>query len=314
MKKRLYLFILICWLTGVFILLWFPSAYVPQTFSQITFYDKVAHLVFFGVMTYLFLAIGIRFQKFNFFWVALFSFSLVTVINILGEYVQGYIPGRVPSFLDFAAGLIGTVCAIPITYMIYHSPKQKLLLHICCAPCATAVREILDSGYKLEFYFFNPNIYPEKEYRKRLAEVKKLAKTFGIKLHLGKYNYEAWKKIITGHEEDFEGGRRCEFCFQHRLREAADKALAEKFSFFATTLSVSPHKDSWQINSIGERIGRRQGIKFLNEDFKQNNGWQRSLILSKKLGFYRQKYCGCEFSAYKLKHLTPNRTQSKNYF
>lgn len=296
MRKRLYLFILICWLTGVFIVLWYPSFPVSTAIKKITFYDKAAHIVFFGVATYLFLAIGIRWKKFRFFWIALLSFSIVTVINIFSEFVQGYIPGRTPEFLDFLAGIIGTVCAIPLAYMLHHSPKQKLLLHVCCAPCATAVREILDSGYRLEFYFFNPNIHPEKEYKKRLAEVKKLASTFGVKLHVGKYDYAGWKKAIAGYEDEPEGGSRCEFCFRYRLHGTAGKAAQKNLPLFTTTLSVSPHKNTARINTIGERIGHWRGIEFLTKDFKKNSGFQRSLILSKEFGFYRQKYCGCEYS------------------
>jgi epoxyqueuosine reductase len=304
MRKRLYLFILVCWMAGVFALLWYPSVYVPETVKKITFYDKAAHIVFFGVMTYLFLAIGIRWRKFKFFWTALFSFTIVTALNIIGEYGQGFVPGRDPSYLDFFAGLTGTLAAIPIAYMLHHSPKKKLLLHVCCAPCATAVREILETGYKLEFFFYNPNIYPQEEYAKRLGEVKKLAKIYGIKLKIGKYDYEAWKKDISGYEDQAEGGKRCEFCIRHRLKEAALSAGKKKIPLFTTTLTISPHKNSLMINRIGDKIGEISGLEFLNKDFKENGGWQRSLIISRELGFYRQKYCGCEFSERARKVLT----------
>jgi epoxyqueuosine reductase len=298
MRKRLYLFILACWIAGVLALLWFPQAvnYVPETVKQFTLYDKVAHFVFFGVMTYLMLAIGIRWRKFNFLSVAIFSATAVTLINILGEYVQGFIPGRVPDYLDFAAGLLGILFAIPVAYMIHHSPRRRLLLHICCAPCATAVREILADGYKLEFYFYNPNIHPEKEYLKRLEEVEKLAGEFGIKLKIGKYDHASWRSAVAGHEQDAEGGRRCELCFLHRLKETALLAKDRDYKIFTTTLSVSPHKNSVVINNVGNLIGYRTGLEFLNQNFKENNGWRRSLELSKEFGFYRQKYCGCEFS------------------
>jgi epoxyqueuosine reductase len=298
MRKRLYLFILSCWIAAVFALLWFPQAinYVPETVKKFTLYDKAAHFVFFGVMAYLFLVIGIRWRKYNFLSIAVFSAVIVTLINILGEYIQGFIPGRVPSYLDFAAGLIGTLFVIPVVYMMHHSPRRRLLLHVCCAPCATAVREILASGYKLEFYFYNPNIHPEKEYQKRLNEVKKLARRFGIKLKIGKYDRDSWLKAVAGHEQDAEGGNRCELCFRHRLEETALAALRGGYKNFTTTLSVSPHKDLPTISRIGGMIGQLSGLEFLNKDFKEDNGWRRSLELSKDFGFYRQKYCGCEFS------------------
>jgi epoxyqueuosine reductase len=296
MRKRLYLFILICWMAGVFIMLWYPTVYIPETVKKITFYDKAAHIVFFGVMMYLFLAIGIRWKKFSFFWTAIFSFTIVTLINITGEYVQGFIPGRDPSYLDFLAGLIGTVVMIPLTFMLHHYPKKKILLHVCCAPCTTAVREILETGYELEFYFYNPNIHPEAEYQKRLAEVKKLAALYNIKLKVGNYNYATWRKDIAGYENNVEGGNRCEFCIRHRLKETAIEANRRKTNLFATTLTISPHKNSSMINRIGDKISALSGIAFLAKDFKEDNGWQRSLILTRNLGFYRQKYCGCEFS------------------
>ncbi|MDD5527826.1 MAG: epoxyqueuosine reductase QueH [Patescibacteria group bacterium] len=297
MKKYLLIFILLCWVAGVLSLLWYPMVDVPRTVREITYYDKAAHLVFFGVMAYLFIVIGIAWDKFKFARIALFSFTAVTLINVLGEYAQAYIPGRTPSYLDFSAGLIGTLLAIPLAYMLNYAPRQKLLLHVCCAPCAVAVAEILQAGYKLELYFFNPNIHPEKEYRKRLAEVKNLAKKFGVKLRVGNYDYQNWLEAVKGHEADLEGGSRCELCFTHRLQSAAELASRRNFHFYGTTLAISPHKNSYLVNKIGSAIAESMGQKFLDKDFKENNGWQRSLVLSKKYGFYRQKYCGCEFSS-----------------
>jgi predicted adenine nucleotide alpha hydrolase (AANH) superfamily ATPase/VanZ family protein len=301
MKKYLILFVLICWLAGVLTLLWYPSVYVPQAVTRITFYDKFAHLAFFGVMTYLLISFGLAFDKFKFRHLAIIAFTVVTLINVTGEFVQGYIPGRDPSYFDFFAGLIGTLLAIPITYMLFHSPRKKIILHICCAPCATAVAEVLQAGYKLEFYFFNPNINPKSEYDKRLDEVKKLAGQFGVKLKIGDYNHENWLKAISGHEQDLEGGARCELCFAYRLKSAAELAGQKNIPLFGTTLTISPHKNSYQVNKIGSVIANDIGQKFLNQDFKENNCWQRSLILSKKFGFYRQKYCGCEFSSLNVK-------------
>jgi predicted adenine nucleotide alpha hydrolase (AANH) superfamily ATPase len=306
MKKYLIIFILICWISGVLALLWFPTVPVPHAVSRFTFYDKAAHLVFFGVMTYLLIAAGIAWDKFKFRSLAVFSFTAVSLINLLGEYVQGYIPGRDPSYLDFLAGLIGVMLAIPLAYMLHYPPRQKILLHVCCAPCAVAVAEILAAGYKLELYFFNPNIHPEKEYKKRLAEVEKLARSFGVKLIIGKYDHTGWREAIQCHEESCEGGSRCELCFAHRLQSVADLSSRRNIPLYGTTLTISPHKNSYLVNKIGSVIAAATGQKFLTRDFKENNGWQRSLILSKKFGFYRQKYCGCEFSARNMKHVTHN--------
>jgi epoxyqueuosine reductase len=304
MKKYLLLFLFLCWLSGVLYLLWYPEVYVPGKISHITYYDKAAHMVFFGVMTYLFLAIGMAWEKISFKKLAWLSFLIITLIALAGEYVQAYIPGRTPSYLDFLAGLIGIIAAIPITYMIYHKPRKKIMLHVCCAPCASAVVEILAAGYKLELYFFNPNIHPESEYLKRLAEVKKLAKNFGVKLHIGHNNHADWLKAVKDHENSPEGGSRCELCFAYRLKSAADLASRRNIPLFATTLTISPHKNSYLVNKMGAEIGKVLGQNFLCADFKENGGWQRSLLLSKKFGFYRQKYCGCEFS---VRPLTKNK-------
>jgi len=305
-KRDLLIFILLCWTGAVLSLLWYPSVPVPQAISRITFYDKGAHMVFFGVMTYLLIAISLTWEKFKFRHLAIFSFSVVALINMLGEYIQGYIPGRDPSYLDFLAGLIGMTLAIPIAYMLNYSPRQKLLLHVCCAPCATAVTEILDAGYKLELYFFNPNIHPESEYRKRLDEVKKLAAVFGVKLRIGKYDHADWLEAVKGHEESPEGGSRCELCFAHRLQASAELSSRHNIPLFGTTLTISPHKNSYVINKTGLGIASISGQLFLAQDFKEDNGWQRSLLLSKKFGFYRQKYCGCEFSERARKVLSSN--------
>jgi epoxyqueuosine reductase len=304
MKKNLILFILLCWLAGVLTLLWYPMLNAPAALSRITFYDKAAHLVFFGVMAYLLMAYGIAWDRFKFRQIAFFSFVAASMVDLLGEYVQSYIPGRTSSYLDFLAGLIGILLAIPLTYMINFSPRKKLLLHVCCAPCAVAVAEILSAGYKLELYFFNPNIHPEAEYRKRLEEVKRLAAHFGVKLTVGKYDHRDWLAAMSGHESQPEGGSRCEQCFIYRLRSAAELASRQNISIYGTTLTISPHKNSYLVNKTGSAIAASAGQIFLDRDFKENNGWQRSLILSRNFGFYRQKYCGCEFSSRPKRHST----------
>jgi predicted adenine nucleotide alpha hydrolase (AANH) superfamily ATPase/VanZ family protein len=296
MKRELIIFILLCWLVAVLSLLWSPSVYVPQAVHRITYYDKFAHAAFFGVMTYLIIAVGLTWKELKFRHVAFFAFTLVTLINMTGEYVQGFIPGRDPSYFDFLAGLTGTLIAIPLAYMIHHSPRQKMLLHVCCAPCTTAVADLLKSGYKLELYYFNPNIHPENEYEKRLEEVRRLAKHFDVKLHIGEYDHDNWLQEIKGHEDQPEGGSRCELCFAHRLKEAAELCSRRNIPIFGTTLSISPHKDSYLINKTGLDVVVDTGQAFLVYDFKQDDGYKKSLKLSKKFGFYRQKYCGCEFS------------------
>lgn len=296
MRKRLYLFILVCWLASIFTLLLTPLPPPPEVIRRITYYDKAAHLVFFGVLTYLLIAIGLRLKSFKFIFLASAAVVISSLFDLLSEYLQSFVPGREPSWLDFSAGVLGMLLACPVAYALHHSPKKRLILHVCCAPCATAVREILADGYKLEFFFYNPNIYPEEEYQKRFKEVKKLAKRFGTKVREGAYAYNDWKEAMAGYENEPEGGLRCELCFRKRLQEAARLAKKTKSHVFATTLSISPHKKTLIVNRVGERLGRLSGVLFLNRDFKDENGFERSIELSEELGLYRQKYCGCEFS------------------
>jgi len=171
-------------------------------------------------------------------------------------------------------------------------PKPKLLLHVCCAPCATHVIEMLKEGFDTTAYFYNPNIRPEEEYKLRLENLKKLGVTFVE----GKYDVDAWFNATKGYESEPEGGARCEICYRLRMEEAARFAKENNFVYFATTLTISPHKSARVINSIGEELSKKYGVKFYSADFKKKNGFKKSVELSKKHGLYRQRYCGCVFS------------------
>ena len=174
--------------------------------------------------------------------------------------------------------------------------KPKLLLHICCAPCGAYVTNLLNLDYEVVLYFFNSNIFPENEHDTRLIEVKRIAKEFGLKLIIGDYNHSSWLEKITGKENEPEKGSRCRICYWERLENTALTAQKQKIDIFASTLSVSPHKDAVAINIIGKDLEEKYGVQFLDKDFKKQDGYKKSLELSKKYNFYRQNYCGCEFS------------------
>lgn len=184
------------------------------------------------------------------------------------------------------------------------SEKPGLLLHSCCGPCSTAVVERLSEHYRITLFFYNPNITERKEYEKRLAAQKKFIKFYNenrkpdetIKLLEGIYDRESFYKIVEGLEEEPEGGERCIKCFSLRLIKTAEEAKAKGFQYFATTLSVSPHKNHSLICQIGTSLEKEFNITFLIDDFKKKAGFQRSIELSKEYGLYRQNYCGCEFS------------------
>jgi predicted adenine nucleotide alpha hydrolase (AANH) superfamily ATPase len=173
---------------------------------------------------------------------------------------------------------------------------EKLLLHTCCGPCATRVMELLSRDYRVTAFFFNPNIDPAEEYLNRFRAIEEFCRLKEIELISGGNDHQEWLKLIAGLEHQPEGGRRCDVCFFMRLRRTAMVAAERGFTVFGTTLSISPHKDSLTINRIGGQAAHDYAVRFIEEDFKQDNGYRRSCELSRQYGLYRQKYCGCEYS------------------
>ena len=173
---------------------------------------------------------------------------------------------------------------------------EKLLLHSCCGPCSTHVIEELKSRFDLTIFYYNPSIFPEEEYNKRLAEQKKYADIVGIKVLTKTYDENEFLSKVKGLELEKEGGKRCEVCFEMRLRETARLCKEMGYDIFTTTLSVSPHKNSHIINLIGRRVAEEEGANFLEESFKKKNGYLKSINLAKQYDLYRQNYCGCRFS------------------
>ena len=175
-----------------------------------------------------------------------------------------------------------------------------LFLHSCCAPCSSYVLEYLSKYFAITVFFYNPNISPREEYMARVEEVSRLIREMPaenpIQFLEGAYEPEEFYRAVKGHEEDREGGERCTRCFELRLEEAARLAAEGGFDWFTTTLTISPLKDAVRLNAIGEAMGDRYGVSFLNSDFKKKNGYKRSIELSAQYGLYRQNYCGCVFS------------------
>ena len=175
-----------------------------------------------------------------------------------------------------------------------------LLLHSCCAPCSSYVLEYLSSYFQITVFYYNPNIYPEEEYEKRILEQQKLIQDMDlarpVSFLAGKYDRDRFYKASAGLEHVKEGGARCMKCYELRLAETARTAKENGFDFFTTTLSISPMKNAQKLNEIGLETGERYGVEYLVSDFKKKDGYKRSIALSEKYGLYRQDYCGCEFS------------------
>ncbi len=176
----------------------------------------------------------------------------------------------------------------------------SLLLHSCCAPCSSYVLEYLSKFFRITVFYYNPNIYPESEYEKRVAEQERLIDELPAENPVAfiaeGYDHGEFLSIASGLEDALEGGERCFKCYELRLRRAARLAKAGGFDYFTTTLSISPLKNAQKLNEIAERIAAEYGVPALPADFKKREGYKRSIELSNKYGLYRQNYCGCEFS------------------
>ncbi|MFH1440204.1 MAG: epoxyqueuosine reductase QueH [Candidatus Woesearchaeota archaeon] len=204
------------------------------------------------------------------------------------------------------------------------SNKQKLLLHVCCACCSTEVIERLAGEYDITLFFSNSNIYPFDEYEKRLKSAKKLAKEMGLDLYEDEFQSIEWEMFVSDASESLkektavatshklqatslnnletnykkmpEGGGRCRLCFSFNLTRTAKFAKDFSFDCFTTTLTISPHKNHVMINEIGTILSKEYGVSFLQENFKKQDGFRKSIEHSKKHNLYRQNYCGCKYS------------------
>lgn len=176
----------------------------------------------------------------------------------------------------------------------------KLMLHACCACCASYVLEYLSSDFEIYILFCNPNITEPDEYNYRYSELKRLVTEMGlcdkVKLVECDYEPESYLSAVSGFESAKEGGSRCGICFDMRLKTTALFAKKYGCDYFATTLTISPLKNASYINSIGESVSKDVGVSYLPSDFKKKNGYKRSIELSREYNLYRQNYCGCVFS------------------
>ena len=181
--------------------------------------------------------------------------------------------------------------------------RPKILIHSCCAPCSTYTLEFLTQYADVTVLFANNNIHPKAEYEKRALVQKEFIQKFNERTrnNVGfiedKYKPMDFYKIIKGLEKEKEGGARCTACFQMRLDIVAKKAQELGFDYFGSALTLSPHKNSQLINTLGLEIQEIFDVKYLPSDFKKNNGYKRSVDMCAEYDVYRQCYCGCVFAA-----------------
>lgn len=176
--------------------------------------------------------------------------------------------------------------------------KHSILLHSCCAPCSSHVISVLRDYFDITILYYNPNISPIQEYKKRKQEQINFIKQLdcGIKIMDCDYDNDVYEECIKGLENEKEGGARCLKCFRLRLEKTAKLASINNFDYFCTTLTVSPYKNSQVINSIGKELMNIYNVKWLYSDFKKEEGYKHSIVLSKQYNLYRQDYCGCIYS------------------
>lgn len=174
--------------------------------------------------------------------------------------------------------------------------KETILVHSCCASCASYVVEHLLERFRVIAFFYNPNIHPESEYRLRLSEMRYLCRLLDVLLITGDYDTKKWWDVIDPFKHLPERSPRCWACYRLRIEKTAELAVDLGVKRFTTTLSVSPHKVYPQIKKIGLELADVYGLRFHDEDFKKKDGFKKSVARSKELGFTRQDYCGCLLS------------------
>lgn len=180
------------------------------------------------------------------------------------------------------------------------SGTPRLLLHCCCAPCSSYVLEYLSRFFEITCLFYNPNISPAEEYKKRAEELRRLISEQPhknpVSIIVEKYNPQDFFAAVKGYEHIKEGGERCFRCYRLRLEMAAKYAKEYNFDYFCSTLSISPLKNARKLNEIGEELSEIYKISHFPNDFKKKGGYKRSIELSAEYDLYRQNYCGCVFS------------------
>lgn len=174
--------------------------------------------------------------------------------------------------------------------------KPRILVHICCAPDGLYVMDILSRDYQPVGFFYNPNIHPAEEYRRRREDAERICHLKGFPLIVDAWDEDRWLALTRKFKDEPEMGRRCDVCYALRLLRTGQVAACRGFDLFTTVMSLSPHKKAQSLNRIGRMFGRRLGLSFLEADFKKKDGFGKSVALSRGLDLYRQDYCGCLYS------------------
>lgn len=169
---------------------------------------------------------------------------------------------------------------------------KKVLLHICCAPCAVIpVEKLRSENFQVTGFFYNPNIHPYQEYLRRKESVEKLSAIINMNTIFEEYDFKEFLRSVASIVE-----KRCEICYEKRLSATARKAGLIGCDAFTSTLLISPHQSHEIIKTIGEECAKSNGIELLYRDYRSD--FKNAYALSQKYGLYRQQYCGCIYSEY----------------
>lgn len=195
---------------------------------------------------------------------------------------------------------------------------QQVVLHTCCAPCSSAIIEwMLQQGIRPVVFFSNPNIYPDEEYLRRKSECMRYVDQLGLEMvdddHV---SHADWLKDVgSGYEMDPERGRRCVRCFEYRLVRTAQFALKRGIPVFTTTLASSRWKNLDQVTAAGmkaaETVGH--GATYWIQNWRKGGLVQRRAQIVEEMQFYRQPYCGCEFSLRDVQHKQQTKQQQSKH-
>lgn len=172
---------------------------------------------------------------------------------------------------------------------------QKILLLSCCAPCSCAVIEKMAREHAdITVAFYNPNIRPEEEYRKRCEENKRICRQYEIPFIELEYDNERWLKLTKGLENEPERGKRCSICFYMRLKRVMEYARENGFDAVASVLGVSRYKNLAQVNQMAAQASEETGVAYIEIEGRRQGMQERRNSLIKELNLYNQDYCGCK--------------------
>ncbi len=182
--------------------------------------------------------------------------------------------------------------------------KPRILIHACCAVCASWPLEMLAEIFDVTVYYNNSNIWPTAEYERRRDELVRYIEETNpaIELIIPAYDNEAYTKMLEPRKDDPEGWKRCFFCYAYRMDEAYRYAAEHGYDYFTTIMSISRQKDSQKMNEIGRDLSAKYpAVRYFYSDFKKGGGQVRQKELVDAHQLYRQDYCGCIYS-YQSRH------------